>query len=145
MRTSLTRSLAAVAAGLLVLGLAACGDDDDSDTGTDEDAAVTTTEAPEDEGTADDGGDGGSAEGLTITAADNSYDPTSVTATPGQEVVLANSGSNPHTITADDGSFDSGTVSGGAEGEFAAPNVPGTYTFHCEIHPSAMQGVLTVA
>lgn len=131
MRTrTLIRPLAALAAGLLVLGLAACGDDDD-DTG--DDAAVTTTAAE------------GGEEEVTVTATDNAYDQTALTVEPGTEVYLANSGSNPHTMTADDGGFDTGTVSPGSEGEFNAPTEPGSYAFHCNIHPNAMKGTLTVA
>src|SRR5438309_2071703 len=57
----------------------------------------------------------------------------------------------PHTLTADDGAFDTGVVPPGAEGgRFAGSNAtitlntPGTHAFHCEIHPQAMKGVLTV-
>jgi plastocyanin len=65
--------------------------------------------------------------------------------------VFANVGGAPHSLTADDGSFDTGIVDPGAEqGRFAGSNesialdTPGTYTFHCEIHPAAMTGTLTV-
>ena len=60
-------------------------------------------------------------------------------------------GGKPHTLTADDGSFDTGVVAPGAEGgRFAGTNSaftlkkPGTFTFHCEIHPQVMKGTLTV-
>jgi plastocyanin len=48
-----------------------------------------------------------------------------------------------HTVTAADGSFDSGVVASGTALAFVAPNAPGTYTFVCAIHPS-MSGLLTV-
>ena len=131
MRTrTAAKPLAVLAAGLMVLGLAACGDDDDA---TDTGSEVTTTTAPDEGGAATDE--------VTITAADFSL--TSVTAKAGEDVYLDNTGEKPHTVTADDGGFDSGTVEPGAEGEFTAPSEPGTYAYHCSIHAS-MTGTLTV-
>ena len=125
------KPLAVLAALLLTLGLAACGDDDDAtDAGSGDD---TSTTAPEVEG-------GG--EEVTIVAADFSL--TSVTAKPGEDVYLDNTGEKPHTVTADDGSFDTGSTAPGTESEFTAPSEPGTYTYHCSIH-AAMTGTLTVA
>lgn len=119
------------------LGLAACGDDDD----TADTAASTTTSASSD-ATGDDYGDsGGTGSGSTVVAKDFSL--TSITVAPGADVKVENEGSAPHTVTADDRSFDSGTVSGGSSGSFTAPDAPGAYTFHCEIHTS-MTGTLTV-
>ncbi|HEV7864814.1 MAG TPA: plastocyanin/azurin family copper-binding protein [Acidimicrobiia bacterium] len=46
-----------------------------------------------------------------------------------------------HTVTADDGSFDSGKMT---DGEFKhAFDKPGTYGYHCSIHPD-MKGMVTV-
>ena len=47
-----------------------------------------------------------------------------------------------HNITADDGSFASGTLPPGSsfEGTYSAP---GTYGYHCSIHPT-MKGTVTV-
>ena len=78
-RTHPAKPLAILAALLLTLGLAACGDDDDATSaGTGDD---TTTTAPET--------DGGGEE-VTIVAADFSL--TSVTAKPGEDVYLDNTG-----------------------------------------------------
>ena len=49
----------------------------------------------------------------------------------------------PHTVTAADGSFDSGQIPSGNAVSFVAPSAPGTYQFVCTIHPS-MQGQLIV-
>ena len=69
----------------------------------------------------------------------------------GTTLLVANVGGKPHTLTADDGSFDTGIVDPGAEGgRFAGKNASvtldkaGTFTFHCEVHPAAMKGVVTV-
>lgn len=134
-----SRLLAALAAGALVLTLAACGDDDDSDADATDGTTEQTTAAEDETRPA------GEADEVTVTATDNAFDVTEVSVAPGEEVHLANSGSNPHTITSDDaGVFDTGTVSGGSEGELVAPSEPGTYAFHCDIHPAAMTGTLTV-
>ena len=63
---------------------------------------------------------------------------------PGQTIQVINSDGVPHTITANDGSFDSGVIGGGAAGSFATPDVDGTYSFICTIHPS-MTGELIVS
>lgn len=79
------------------------------------------------------------------------FDPDALEVEAGTAVLLANVGGKPHTLTADDGTFDTGIVNPGAQGgRFAGANasiVPtraGTYPFHCEVHPEAMKGVLTV-
>jgi len=61
----------------------------------------------------------------------------------GGQVTVSNRDGAPHTVTSDDGAFDSGQVGGGSTGAFVAPGQPGTYSFHCEIHPD-MSGTLTV-
>jgi plastocyanin len=80
-----------------------------------------------------------------------SFDPADLSLPAGSALVFANVGGKPHTLTADDGSFDTGVVTPGAEqGRFAGHNAvltlakPGRFPFHCEIHPAAMKGVLTV-
>ncbi len=135
--------LAASAVALLVVGAAACGDDDDpTDT-----AGTDTTEADDATATGGDdyggtGDDAGETAAGTIVAKDFSL--TDVTVGPGDEIVLENQGEAPHTATADDGAFDLGQVPGGDTSEPAnAPSEPGTYPFHCELHPQ-MTATLTV-
>lgn len=122
----------------LLLGAAACGSDDDTDAAT---GGGPTTLAPAGDDYGDSGGDGSSAAG-TIVAEDFSL--TDLTVGPGEDIVLKNDGNAPHTATADDDSFDLGQVSGGeASDPVAAPEEPGSYPFHCEIHPD-MTATLTV-
>ena len=78
------------------------------------------------------------------------FDPAELTIPAGGTVVFANVGGKPHTLTADNGAFDTGTVTPGAEGGRFAGNhatfsvgEPGRYPFHCKVHPS-MRGVLVV-
>ena len=130
-----SRVLATLAlATILVLSLAACGDDDGGAVAAGDDTTDTTAAPAGDDG-ADDG------EAPYIEAVDFSL--TSVTVAPGAEVEVENEGEKPHTATADDGAFDSGTIEPGASGSITAPSEPGTYDFHCTIHPN-MTGTLTV-
>jgi plastocyanin len=84
---------------------------------------------------------GGGQAGATLAIQDFTFSNTSVA--PGGQVVVDNGDSASHTVTADDGAFDSGEVSGGSTGTFQAPGEAGSYDFACEIHPD-MTGTLTV-
>lgn len=69
-----------------------------------------------------------------------------ITVTPGTTVIWTSIGTRPHTVTADDGSFDSGIDTpinpGGTFAQtFAAA---GDFPYHCEIHP-AMTGTVHVS
>ncbi|MEM7285294.1 MAG: cupredoxin domain-containing protein [Actinomycetota bacterium] len=65
------------------------------------------------------------------------------TVSTGQTVTVANADGAPHTLTAVDGSFDTGVIQGGASATLTAPLAPGSYAFFCSLHPS-MTGTLTV-
>ena len=94
----------------------------------------------------DDGGDGGSEDdrpvAQEVAAEDNAFGPESFTVVEGEFVRFLNSDDVPHTFTADDGLFDSGTVEPGDEFRYAFDG-PVTVTYHCEIHPS-MTGTVEV-
>jgi plastocyanin len=79
------------------------------------------------------------------------FDPPELSVAAGTTLLVANVGGKPHTLTADDGSFDTGLVDPGAQGgRFAGKNASvtlekaGRFEFHCEVHPAAMKGVVTV-
>jgi plastocyanin len=78
----------------------------------------------------------------TIAIQDFRFSTALVTA--GAVVTVKNLDSAPHTVTADDGSFDSDVVEAGTDGSFTAPSTPGSYPLHCDVHPS-MVGTLVVA
>ncbi|MDQ2756457.1 MAG: hypothetical protein M3Y71_07825 [Actinomycetota bacterium] len=65
------------------------------------------------------------------------------TASPGQTITLRDEDSEPHTVTADDRSFDSGTFDNTTPGTLTVPTTPGVHPVHCTVHPS-MHGTLTV-
>ena len=70
------------------------------------------------------------------------FSPKTVTVTVGDTVTWTNSDSTSHTATADDGSFDTGTLGNGATGS-ATFATAGTFAYHCSIH-AAMTGTITV-
>lgn len=71
------------------------------------------------------------------------YTFTPITVSPAQVVRVLDGDDEPHTVTAEDGSFDTGSFDKNEPGTFTAPTRPGTYKFICSIHPS-MHGTLTV-
>jgi plastocyanin len=64
------------------------------------------------------------------------FDPPELTAKVGQVVKWKNEGSEAHTVTADDGSFESGSMAPGSEFQFTFSK-PGTFTYKCTPHPWA--------
>ena len=71
---------------------------------------------------------------MTVSIQDFSFSPSQITVAPGTKVTWTNEGPSPHTTTADDGSWDSGTLQQGEDFSFTFDQ-PGTYTYHCSIHP----------
>lgn len=120
-RKALLRLLAVLAAAVLVF--AACGGGD------------------EEESTSTGGGDGG---GTTLSAVDNSFDPSEITAPAGEEVTIAfsNDGDNPHTFSSEEAGFDSGTVEAGSSKDVTFKMPEEETDFQCNIHGSAMSGTL---
>ena len=69
------------------------------------------------------------------------FDPTQVSIVAGSSVNFQNSDGIEHHPTADDGTWNIDLMSGaGGSQKF---QTPGTYTFHCSIHPN-MTGTITV-
>jgi plastocyanin len=64
------------------------------------------------------------------------FEPAELAAKVGQVVKWKNEGAEAHTATADDGSFDSGSMAPGAEFQFTFTK-PGTYSYKCTPHPWA--------
>lgn len=62
---------------------------------------------------------------------------------PGQVVTVTSADDEPHTLTAEDGSFDTGAFDQADPASFTSPWQVGTYDFTCEVHPS-MRATLTV-
>jgi plastocyanin len=127
---------------LAVLGLAACGDDDSETTSTSGDGsanppaetqAQTNASAPS----------GEAFRSAKVEIVDFEFAPSTVTIQEGGKVTWINRDSEEHTATFDDGSFDSGEL---AEGKLKSESFkqPGTYAYHCEIHPEMIGTVEVV-
>jgi plastocyanin len=52
----------------------------------------------------------------------------------GATVTVKNNGPSTHTVTADNGEFNTGNIDAGKTVTFTAPSKPGDYKFHCNIH-----------
>jgi len=63
------------------------------------------------------------------------FNPSALNISAGQKVIWTNNDSAPHQIKADNNSFSSGVLSNGDTYEFTF-STPGTYSYHCTIHPS---------
>ena len=78
-----------------------------------------------------------------VSVVDFAFRPSSLTVTAGATVTWINRGAAPHTVTANDKSFDSGVFVAGAR-YTRTFSVPGTYQYTCTLHPQ-MVGTLFVA
>ncbi len=70
---------------------------------------------------------------VAIDIADNNFSPNKITVPVGATVVWTHKGQKPHTVTADDGSFDSGKLENGASFKQTFGKV-GTFPYFCQFH-----------
>ncbi len=68
------------------------------------------------------------------------YQPKTISVAAGTTVVWTNSDAMAHTVTADDGSFDSGTMATGATFSHTFTKA-GSFSYHCALHPSMKASV----
>ena len=118
-----------------VIGLAACSDDDEDTSATDDTRGAETTEAQ-----AEDTSPPAEETGGPVI---ENFAFTNMTAAAGEVVKVTNQDGVPHTLTADDESFDTGQIEAGGSKDLTVPGNAGTYAVHCEIH-SSMEGELVV-
>jgi plastocyanin len=129
----------------LSLGLVACGgggsDSTSSEAETAPPASEESTEATgETESESAPSGEAAKSEKVDIV--EFTYQPDPVVVQTGGKVIWQNQDTAPHTATADDGSFDTGTIENGKIGS-ATFKEAGTFTYFCEIHPT-MHGTVEV-
>ena len=78
-----------------------------------------------------------------VSIAGFAFSPADLTIANGVSVTWTNADGVAHTVTADDGSFDSGTIGSGG-GTFSHTfGAAGSFAYHCEIHRS-MTGTIVV-
>ncbi len=129
----------------LSLGLAACGGSGSDSTSEAETAppASEETSAEETESTESEPAPSGeAAKSEKVDIVEFTYQPDPVVVQVGGKVIWQNQDTAPHTATADDGSFDTGTIEKGKIGSETFKE-PGTFTYFCEIHPT-MHGTVEV-
>jgi plastocyanin len=134
-----SRALLPLALIALTLGLAACGDDGSDD--------APTTDAAGEKPSGQSGANAPAPSGDAVRAAKVeiagfAYDPDPVEIEEGGKVIWINRDAEPHTATAEDGGFDTGTLE---EGKLKSETFkePGSYDYICSIHPE-MHGTVEV-
>ena len=148
-----SKPLFAAALVALSLGLVACGDSGSDSTSTE---AETSPPAQVDEGAETNGEDneivpedesepapsGEAAKSEKVEIVEFTYQPDPVVVQVGGKVIWQNQDTAPHTATADDDSWDTGTIEKGKIGSETFKE-PGTFAYFCEIHPD-MRGTVEV-
>jgi len=153
-----SKPLFAAALVALSLGLAACGDSG-SDSTSGAESAVTEAESGAEEATEEAEDATEEAEDATETESEPApsgearksekvdiveftYQPDPVVVQVGGKVIWQNQDTAPHTATADDESWDTGTIEKGKIGSETFKEA-GKFAYYCEIHPT-MKGTVEV-
>jgi len=79
---------------------------------------------------------------MDVSISDSSYSPQTITVQQGATIMWTNNGNMPHTVTADNNSFNSGTINPGGTFSYTF-NTPGTFSYHCNFH-QGMNGTVIV-
>jgi plastocyanin len=140
-----SKPLFAAALVALSLGLVACGDSgsDSSSTGAETTPPASESTGEETESTQSEPAPSGEAsKSEKVDIVEFTYQPDPVVVQVGGKVIWQNQDTAPHTATADDGSFDTGTIEKGKIGSETFKEA-GTFTYFCEIHPT-MHGSVEV-
>jgi plastocyanin len=110
-------------------------------------ATPTSQPSPQAASTATSGAQPTASSAATVSIGDSRFDRREITVAVGTTVTWQHEGARPHTVTADDGLFASGTLAEGDSFSFTFTQ-PGTYKYYCEFHGGkngqGMSGVVTV-
>lgn len=137
------KALLAPALIVFALALSACGSSDDDTTAGATGADTTAAETTMEEETGSSPAPSGEAQrSEKVKIVEFTYQPDPVVVQAGGKVIWQNEDTAPHTATADDGSFDTGTLERGKLKSESFKEA-GTFTYFCEIHPD-MHGTVEV-
>jgi plastocyanin len=81
---------------------------------------------------------------IEATVRDYAFGPEPIKAKVGDVITWTNAGPNEHTATLDDGSCGTDNLNTGDAGSLTF-SAPGTYAYHCEVHPARMKGTIEVS
>ncbi len=87
-------------------------------------------------------GGGGNNNSNSVSIANFAFSSNDITVAKGTTVTWKNNDGVTHTVTADDGSFDSGSIPSGSSYTHTF-STTGTFSYHCSIH-TTMTGKVTV-
>jgi plastocyanin len=79
---------------------------------------------------------------VAVSVKDFSFEPSTINAKVGDTITFSNTGNAPHNATLDTGGCATPTISPG-KSDGLTFTAPGSYPFHCSIHPQ-MKGTITV-
>jgi len=138
-----SKPLLAAALVVLSLGLVGCGGSGSDSSSTEAESTPSGQESGSAETTeSEPAPSGAAAKSEKVQIVEFAYEPEPVVVQVGGKVTWQNEDPAPHTATADDGSFDTGTIEKGKLGS-ATFKEAGTFTYFCEIHPT-MHGSVEV-
>lgn len=137
------KPLFAAALVALSLGLVACGDSGSDSTSEAETPPPASEEtSPGEEAGSEPAPSGEAAKAEKVDIVEFTYQPDPVVVQVGGKVTWQNQDAAPHTATADDESWDTGTIEKGKIGSETFKE-PGAFAYYCEIHPT-MKGTVEV-
>lgn len=144
------RSRTAALAMVIALSLVACTASDGGSTSTTAQDNPSTTPEPTTEpspstsmATSSTATPGDSSSDNEVVMRQTSFDPVEIVVPVGSTVTWTNDDTISHTTTANDGTWDSDTMSPGDTFEYTF-DTAGDYEFFCSIHPSSMRGTIRV-
>jgi plastocyanin len=136
------RRLALVPALLSAVALAACSSGSQATPAASQPVAASAPAA------ASGGGGGGAACAaapagatgtVTVTIQNFKFSPDPIQAKVGDVITWSNQDTASHSATLDNGVCDTDTIAQGSTASLVF-NTPGTYTYHCKVHPTQMKG-----
>jgi plastocyanin len=145
LRRPITRAAGLAGVSLLTLALAGCSGDAGS-TATSPPVATASPDPTIDAGPTSASGHCTSTDGsgtVEITMEGRTFSVGRIEASPGDIITFTNRDSVPHTATLDDGTCTTDSLGKGAAGSLVF-DAPGSYPFHCRIHPD-MTGTFEIS